>query len=285
MIIKQDIRIVQIKTLKIYHNKGTLPRYQFDPEAISGFDDTADIRRDTAPRPWTDGDFEEQGRFGSKVITLTGIAVARNPRELHDMRDRLAGVLAHGEYTNVAFSNASMTRYMRVGLGSSISWITVTDTWAKFKIDLYAPDPYQYGITKTTQITSAGTNGAGLNFPMTYGKGLSFGVITKKQNVTVKNLGNHRAWPTFTIRGDYSNGFKIRSGTSTVSYNGPSRHSAPVVVNMSRGIATVNGSDMSHLLEDREWISIAAGGSIQPIFTPTQEGDGWMDVTWRDTWV
>lgn len=285
MIIKQDIRTVQIKTLKIFHNKGPLPRYQFDPDAISGFDDSADIRRDTSGRPWTDGDFEESGRFASKIISITGVAVARNPRELHTMRDNLVGILAHGEYANAAFSNASMTRYMRVGLGNGISWVTITDTYAKFKIDLYAPDPYQYGRTQVTQVTSAGTNGAGLEYPLNFIPALSFGVTSRHQNVTIKNLGNHTAWPTFIIRGDYFNGFRIKSGNSIIEYNAPSSHAAPVVIDTARGVATRSGVDMSHNLDERNWISIPAGGSIQPIFTPIQEGDGWMDVQWRDTWV
>lgn len=283
MIIKQDIRTVTIKTLKIHHNKGPLPRYQFDPDAISGFDDSADVRRDTAARPWSDGDFTAKGRFSSKVISITGVAVARNPRELHTMRDRLVGVLAHGEYTTVGFSNASMTRYMSVGLGNAVSWVTITDTYAKFKIDLYAPDPLQYGAQKRTQVTSVGTGGAGLQYPLRYR--LSFGTVSRFQNVTIKNLGNHIAWPTYTIRGDYFNGFRIKVSGRTIEYNGPSTHSAPVVIDTERGVAMVNNSDTSNRLDEREWTSIPAGGSIQPTFHPIQEGDGWMEVKWRDTWA
>lgn len=283
MIIKDDLRTVSIKSLRLYHKKVPLPCFQFDPKAIDGLEDTGDIRRNSTARPWSDGDFPEQGRFGSKLITLTGTAVARNPQELHAMRDDLAGVLADGNFTDVGFSNGSGTRYMSASLGGPLGWVQVTDTWANWKLDLYLADPLMYGPKKYSQITSTGTSGGGMSFNISYP--ISFGTISVNQNVVLTNIGNYPSWPEFIVRGDYYSGFSIESGGRKITYSGMVTQAAPVTINTARGSAIVGGIDRSHLLTSRQWFSIPPEGSIRPLFRPIQEANGWVDVVYRDTWV
>lgn len=285
MLLKSERIDITIDGIVIQSHKipGRTSQYMIDSTGIVGWYDGVETRRDMTGRPIGDGDFKEPSRKGSRTISITGLAEAPSARELNRMRDRFTAILYNGGYSEISVKDSTGIRYAQVGLSGTPSWIPQTDTFATWKLDLYAPSPEKYGPEKIAYLPGMILRG-GLNYPIRYP--LSFSAPVQLQASFVDNLGNTTSWPSFVVRGDYFAGFAINNGLgSSVIYAGPVTSSAPVRINMAEGSAIQNGVDKSYNLRDRDWFGIAPGSTIQPQFIPLDAGSGWCDIIYRDTWI
>lgn len=283
MILQNDDLFVTIGSTIFRAKPFMTPQFVFDPDALQGFFDGVNVKRNETTRPNQWGDFREPGLLGARHLTLTGTAVANSPAQLLSMRDELTSILAHGEYAEIAVKNSTETRYITVGLEGSPSWVQKIDTAALWKLELYAPDPRMYGVQKSAQVTDNTITG-GVDYPMDYP--VNYGGGTLKPSVTLSNNGNTHSWPTFVVRGDYYSGFVITDNSGKrIRYDGVVSLSDPVTINTADGTATQNGIDKSTLLSQRGWFPIPPKSSIQPSFLPVQDAAGWCDIMYRDTWI
>jgi len=284
MYLKDDKIDVTIKDVT-FRTSRTAVGLQFilDPTALTGWTDGTSARRDNALRPVSNGDFSETATMAARLISISGTAVAANAAELQIMRDKFVGLLADGLYTEIAVSTTLGTRYSTVGLEGTPSWTQQGDTVAVFKLDMYAPDPHLYGGVQTFQ-TGSNVIVGGLKYRLSYP--LNYNLSGANTIQTVKNTGNTDSWPSFIVTGDYFSGFSIDDNLGNkVTYTGMVTFSAPVTINMAKGTATQSGVDKTTLVNNRDWFSIPAGATIQPRFTPIQNGSGWCDIIYRDTWI
>jgi hypothetical protein len=289
MYLKTDKLVVTIKdTVFRSYKTGTGGQFVLDPTAITGWNDGADARRDTTVRPVSSGDFSEPYTFSSRLISLTGIAIAPSRQELQVLRDKLIGLFSPSEYATISVQTSVDTRYATVGLEGSVSWIQQADKFASFKIDLYAPDPHVYGVEKRAQAGAYVVSG-GLRYRLTYP--LNYHYSEQAVNRTVTNNGNATAYPLFVAVGDFYSGFSVMTGFGgrKVTYTGMVTTSAPVTIDMARGTATQNGVDKTVLVTKREWFGIPPKSTIFPVFDPlagnSQAGSGRCDIIYRDTWI
>lgn len=285
MFLKNDKIVVTLKnvTMRSYKLAGVANQLVLDPTAIVGWTDGTTVRRDATPRATYHGDFREKATMSARVISLSGTAIAGSPSELQNLRDTLMGILADGGYTSISVSTSADTRYSTVGLEGTPSWTRFTDTSAVFKIDLYAPDPYLYGPEK---IFPSGANAVqgGLAFPLAYP--LDFSPIGASAADVVTNAGNVTSYPTFKVTGDYFSGFSLTDTLGNfVKFDGMVTYSSPVTISMGGGYALQNGIDKTTLVSRRDWFGIPPGEAIAPLFTPIQNGSGWCDIIYRDTWI
>ncbi len=295
MYLKTDRIVVTIKDVVFRSfRSGTVGQYVLDPNALTGWDDTTNTRRDATVRPVSSGDFSEPYTFSARVIGLSGTAVARDRSELQRMRDNLAGVLNEGEYAQVSVETSTGTRYATVGLENKIEWVQQLDNVALFRVELYAPDPYIYGYEQVITIgTGSGTSaGGGLTYPLKYA--LDYNAQNKEQTAsTVTNNGNVDAWPKFVVTGDYYSGFTITDGKDkSVTYNGMVTPQSPVTIDMAKGTAMQNRIDKSTNLSEREWFSVGPSQTMKPKFIPIADVTGgpiwltgWCDIIIRDTFI
>ena len=284
MYLKNDRIVVTIKDT-VFRSSRLGPSGQFvlDPTAMLGWTDGTAARRDNTVRPVSSGDFKEPYTFSSRLISLSGAAVAANRSDLQLMRDKLTGLFSPGEYVEMSVQTSIDTRYATVGLEGSVSWTQQLDNVAVFKIDLYAPDPYIYGNLQVFQ-TGSNVIVGGLEYRLAYP--LNYNLSGQNTIQTVKNNGNAEAWPSFAVTGDYFSGFSIDDNLGNrITYTGMVTYSAPVTIDTAKGTATQNGVDKTTLINRRDWFSIPAGATIQPKFTPIQNGSGWCDIMYRDTWI
>jgi hypothetical protein len=284
MYLKTDRIIVTLEGVQItsHMDRNLVSQFNFDPTAFSGWLDGVTVRRASEPRLGKNGDFPEKATLSSRLITLQGIAYANSSYNLKMMRDRLTGILTHGGYSSLAVQFGD-TRYATVGLEGKPSWVPTTDLSANWKIDLYAPDPVIYGEIQQLQ-TGVNVSKGGLAFPLSYP--LDYQIIGQDTAQTIHNNGNIASWPTFRVVGDYYSGFTISDNLGKkVTYNGIVTKQSPVTIDMGAGTALQGGVDKSILLSDRGWFSIPPQSIIQPTFTPLQNGSGWCDVFFRDTWI
>lgn len=265
------------------HNIVPAPKFLFDQTALIGWTDGVDIKRNDAPRPVSDGDFAEPMNFTSRVIIATGIAIANSVDQIHRMRDDFIGILANKKYQSLSVTDGSGTRYATVSLSNKSGWIQETDTTAVWKLEMYAPDPYIYGAEQKMTLGADIVRG-GLDYPISYP--LDFSVIGVDNSQTIVNNGNAVMWPTVIARGDFYSGFTISdSFGKKVTYNGVVTQAAPVSINMAQGTAIQSGVDKSTYLSERNWLSAEPYSSIVMDFKPIQEGPGWCEIVFRNTWI
>jgi hypothetical protein len=263
-------------------DRNVSSQFNFDPTAFSGWTDGVAVRRPDAPRPKGHGDFVEKATLASRLISLQGVAFADSSYALKVMRDRMIGIFSDAQYTSLAVQFGDI-RYSTVGLEGKPSWVPTTDLSASWKLDLYAPDPYIYGEEQTVQ-TGANVSKGGLAFPLSYP--LDYQIVGNDTAQTITNKGNAKAWPHFKIIGDFYSGFTITDNLGNkITYNGVVTKQSPVVIQTDTGVALQNGVDKSTFLSDRGWFYIPPFSTIQPSFTPIQNGSGWCDVVFHDTWI
>lgn len=283
MILINDDLFITVEDTVFRAKKHINPQFQLDPDALQGFYDGVNVKRSETPRPNQWGDFKEPGMMSAREISISGVATANTPQQLHAMRDEFTGLLSHGGYSEITVQNSSGTRYLEVGLRGSPSWVQKIDTAALWKLDLYAPNPRMYGPKHTIQITDSTVSG-GLGFPLSYP--MNFGGPVKSQAQAIFNNGNTESWPVFVVTGDYFSGFSVSDGNSSfITFTGTVTTSSPVTIDTAAGTAMQNGVDRSILLSRRDWFSIPPNSAIQPAFNPIQDAFGWCDIIYRDTWI
>jgi hypothetical protein len=283
MILKQDDLVVTINNTIIRAKKYINPQFVFDPDALQGFYDGVSPKRTEERRPNQWGDFSEPSLLNGRMLTLTGAAIANSPQQLHDMRDEFTGLLIDGVYTEIQVQNSSNSRYLKVTLGGAPAWVQKTDTTAIWKLDLYAPDPRIYGTLRRIQLTDNIDDG-GIDYSWDYP--LNYGGTIIRQSFAIQNDGNTDSWPIFIVTGDFNGGFTIGNNAGKlIKYEGIVTTAAPVIIDTAAGTATQNGINQSTSLSRRDWFSIPAKQSIQPLFSPSQNTFGWCDIIYRDTWI
>lgn len=295
MYLKTDKLIVTVGGVTIYSHKNAIGKFYLDASALTGWTDTVDIRRDGTARPLSDGDFMDPSTKASRQISMTGFAVAKTAKELHQLRDQLASICADNKYTVMSVEDITGVRSATVGLSGRISWVQQTDIMAIWKLDLYAPDPRLYGYERTVTITDWTADGGllytsnpavpftapyYLNYPLDYGQAIVYDAIY------LTNEGNVDAWPVFKVSGDLYSGFSITDNLGNyIIYNGAVTMTAPVTIDSRTGSASQLGQDRSTFLAKRDWFPIPPFKSIHPTFQPTQGTTGWCDILYRDTWI
>jgi len=286
MYLKNDRIVVTIKntTFRSFRS-GTVGQFVLDPTALTGWTDGSNVRRDDTLRPVSSGSFTEPYVFSSRLIALSGTAVARDSSELQAMRDVFTGLFTEGEYVEISVETSTGIRYATVGLEGSPSFVQQLDNVALFRLELFAPDPYIYGPEKTVTVGATSSAGGGLKYALKYP--LNYNATNDaKQDSTVTNNGNVRAWPSFVVTGDYYAGFIISDGVDRrVTYTGMVTKQSPVIIDMAKGTALQGGIDKTIHLSERDWFSVEPNSTLRPTFDPIQDASGWCDIIVRDTFI
>lgn len=286
MYLKDDLIVVTIKGINFRsYRLGGQGEFVLDPTALTGWDDGVNTRRAATVRPVSSGDFKEPYTFSSRIIAISGTAIATSRGELQRMHDALSGILAPGEYSEIRVQTNAAVRYSTVGLENSLSWVQQHDRVAVFRMEFYAPDPYIYGEERIITLGSTIAAGGGLQYRLTYP--LNYNAQNLQAFIPqMKNNGNAISWPRFKVTGDYYSGFVLSDGkNNNVTYNGVVSRSSPVEIDMARGTAIQGGIDKSVLISERDWFGVLPGEVIMPQFTPIRNGSGWCDIIIKDTFI
>lgn len=128
-----------------------------------------------------------------------------------------------------------------------------------------------------------GPDAKGLVYDLTYGAS-----VADQRNVcTIVNRGSSRAYPVFTVNGDFdlsvSLGLTANGTSSTLTFDTYQDGNAPVVLDTRSRTASRGGVDVTELVSRRGWQTVPPNGSMTVILNSA--GDGWVDVECRDTWM
>lgn len=243
------------------------------------------IEGDQPQRALGHGALPRDGRRTTRTLTLKG--------ELHfpDQSDReiaaryVSGILGDGKYGTLCVTTEGLSQWADVRLDGAIKWGAEGSEWFYVEIPLTAPRPFIYGAAKTAQVQED-SNGLGLQWDggLFSGGLLRWGGVSP--NPLLTNNGNADSWPTFTVRGDFPRGFRLRVGRDVIEYPEPVYSRSPVTVDVASGRVRVNRRDVSHLLTSRDWIRIPPRSSITPILSGLDQNSvGVADVAWTDTYL
>ena len=310
MILNQDLIGVSFrvsatgKTIRIVDDATmvnmTGPTLVFDPDAVVGLDDIPQIRRDKTSRPTSHGSYGETGYVDPRVITLTGIAIAPDYAQLHELRDTLAMALNTGEMLEYTFSTRAGQRFVSGYLDSGLEWVQMYDTSAKWKFDIYCPDPRMYGQPASSPRTATfgiiDDTAEGISYPIVYD--LSYNVGNKLVESSLTNQGNAPAYPVFSFNGK-TLGFTITASIAStkenignLTFSGATSSTEQVRIDTARGRLSIGGSDRSMMLDKRDWIILPPKTTVNPKLTikiatsNTVVGDKFLvTATFRDTYI
>lgn len=117
-----------------------------EPEGLQGWFDSVDVRGASTARPAAHGDFDQPAYRGSRIITITGNALATDEYELEAAGRQLTGLLANGEVGTISVAAAGETMFARVRLSGAPKFSPhPSGREAAFQISFKAADPRKYG--------------------------------------------------------------------------------------------------------------------------------------------
>lgn len=230
------------------------------------------------------GSYHADKKRDSRAITLEATMLYASDFERRQAARAVSGVLGNGTPGTLTSDADGFSLATEVYLDGDIKVELVGKRAIRVQIPMVAPDPRLYAEERRSIMHPAGF-GEGLEFNLFSKSGiLSYGNSVPTSKVAITNGGNFKAYPRFEIQGDFPSGFRLTSDSKAVEFPVPCYPQSPVIVDMT-GSVTVNGNDMSHLLNRRDWFGIEPGETIQPRITSLQEGHGWSDVFVADTYI
>lgn len=231
------------------------------------------------------GMFPQRRRRTARAITLTGSLKTRKAID-RDALDRfVSGLLWDGEPGTLTVVHGDSVLSTTVELEGEVQHKYEGTRKIALQVMLSAPDPFLYAPPQSTTVNIPGA-GEGLK----WGSGLfEAGFLRWGGSVPparMENTGNAEAWPVFTVRGNFPEGFALKICGRAVEYPGAVTATAPVRVDYGSGQVSVNGRDVTHLLVRRQWVPIPPGGAVVPTLSPRSKfSEGWADASWSDTYI
>lgn len=181
---------------------------------VDGWHDGPSVEFDSESRVLANGQFGQPGRRGGRMITVSGNLIAPTRAQAADGVDRLAAVLADGDFGRFDFYDIDQGwRWAMVQIAATpdVSW--ATEKRVKFQLQFFSPDAYRYGQTSTASVGFAAASGSGMVFDLFNPDGfLNFGPLPSFGTLTVQNPGTAPSSPLFTVTGPTpAEGFTITS--------------------------------------------------------------------------
>lgn len=266
--------------------------FELDPGApvqyylkdVAGWFGGVGVKGDNTDRSLGHGVFPEPSTLAGRELTLSAEIWCAEEAD-RDRLNRLAsGILGDGDFGTLRVTEDGLTLSATVKLAGEVGHSTAGSEWLALQLPLLAPDPFLYADPATVQLNPPGT-GRGLVFPLFPDGVLSYGDVAGGSGGVLRNSGNAEAFPVFTVRGTFPQGFALVAGGRTVEYLDPVFPQSPVTVDMAAGSVVVNGRDNTARTSRRGWFSVPPGGVIAPRILPRGgNGSGWADAVISSTY-
>ncbi|RLP70866.1 hypothetical protein D9V30_00055 [Mycetocola reblochoni] len=211
---------------------------------LDGWEDGVDVRQQAVEYSMSNGSYDLAPRLASRVVQVTGKALAPDPVTLGWMRSKLSGLGARGEQMSVEVTMNGCTSWARCRLGAKPQF---TDTGRRsgvcegdFVVQLWCPDPRKFGERK----------------------------VFSGRSVQVFHRGNFDASPTIQVRGALSGGYTVSSSDGRTFRVTEALTSSQVhTINTSTGVLRVDGSAVFGSVTSADLLKVAPGTT--PTFTVT----------------
>lgn len=166
-----------------------------------------------------DGSYDENGRYLSRNLTLTGLFLPRAPKFLETSRARLVDSLNAVRRTTALRVDEDPPRQMQVRMSGKADISTIRQSGlTQFQVQLRAADPIKYSVVPMYQpagdqlpvaAIGAGTPSGGRTYPRGYDIATDnlreYGTPGTPNEVQMVNLGNYPSPPLIRISGPVTN--------------------------------------------------------------------------------
>jgi len=228
------------------------------PGGFKGWEGAPSTRRDVMERPSRHGDFRADGFKASRLVTLSGTALATSEAELAHMGDVLSGLGARR--SRVTVTTLAGTRWADGDVEGEIVFDRVGGrAQAPFKITFWFPDPRKYGETQSWAVAAGGSS-------------------------SMHHRGNFEASPRFIVSGPQPSGYSFTApGKPSFQVDAPLASGSTDVVDFRTGRVTRNGAPLLGAVPfPRTWT--VPGGVVQSWgFAST--GSGGVTAELTDTFI
>jgi hypothetical protein len=257
--------------------------------SIDGWAGSPDVRLSTVDRVQDHGQFDGPTFFGSRVITVAGVAICR---------DKTQSMIAQRIIGSVATWDPSQLYLMQVsepGVGTLRSSVrlnaaTKVGGWTglafEWQLQLRSPDPRRYDDVESLMVLYPPTGASGgITLPVTVPFTLSTTGVSTSSGVAT-NAGTVATRPTVTLRGPLVDPqiAHVDVGRS-LSLSITLASDDVLVLDFDRRTVLLNGSASrsSTLTSTAAWWELAPGGN-DLAFT-AGGGDGSAEIRWRSAWL
>lgn len=268
---------------------------------ITGWFGGVGISANDVQRTLGHGLFPTPAMRTGRVLTLEGYFQLRDSTQRAIAERFVSGVLWNGDLGTLRVMTDDLDLSTDVRLDGEIKYSYINRFLDRMtvQIPLIAPDPFLYGPDQNTTLAIPGI-----------GQGLRLGNQTRAlfqkpatpttdtqdagylrwgsalPPAVMGNDGNAEAWPVFTVRGTFPDGFVIRVQGRSIEYPGEVTTRSPITVDTGSGQVTRRGIDVTHMLLKRQWEPIPPYASIVPkLEARNRMSEGWADATWNDTYI
>lgn len=258
--------------------------------AEDGWGGPADARADITDKPRQDGADDGPTYESSRVITLTGKAIAPSWAEQNAAKDRLnaAAYTGRGLYPlTVTEQHLSRLAYVR---RSGAQKVTDAPGFAfDFSISLVAPDPRKYAVDEEVAVTTMSGIAVpvGRTYPRTYP--LTYPAATSMSpTVLVANAGNRSTGAVITFSSGIDNPGVINTTTGAqlqVAVSLGASDSLAIDLSEQTVIFNETASRRGSLYAGSAWFALEPGNNaLRMIGSPNGTGSPTMTVRFRSAW-
>lgn len=239
--------------------KGSTDGFVIGPDGWEGWDDPAGVRRPSGERP-ADGSYAPRAYRTDRLVTMSGAALADYPGDLKHLQRRFAALDAG--YHKLAVFDGRETQWALASLNASTfrpyGDLGEDAIEADFSLELWCPDPWRYGDTRTATATQSGGP------------------------VQLVNRGTQNAWPVIRLQGPLASPVSLSLAGRSLRVAQALTSSQWIEIDTRTGSATTNAVAGGRLFSE-----VTGRMPVLPpgVRTFTWTGNGSVKFTWADTYV
>lgn len=256
---------------------------------IDGWNGSPEVRLSGVDRPQDHGQFDGPSYFGTRVVTLSGVAICPDKPTALLSQDIVASVATWDPSQLYLLQVAEVgrpTRRANVRLNAATKVGDFNGTSFSWQLQLKAPDPRRYDDIESVIALSPPTGASGgVTLPLT----VPFSISTtglSTSSATATNAGTVATRPTVTFAGPLVDPqlANVSAGRS-LSFLITLAAGDTLVADFDRRTVLLNGSASrsSTLTSAAAWWELAPGGN-DLAFT-AGGGDGTATIRWRSAWL
>lgn len=228
-------------------------------EDLDGWDDGADVRSSTTPRPGEDGVWIGDGWFGARLLVMKGAAFAPTRALAYSAKDQLIARI------NLLRSSAVLQVHedqIRRALVRRVdrALVRIEDNNVSFSVALLAPDPRKYAAVASSLVVPAGDSDVATNA----------GIVATKPTATIAGPVDT---PTVTL------------GDDELTFDVSLEAGETLSLDFDLRTAAVDGASVrAYLTSGYRWGELAPGETTVG-FDALSGGDDGVELAWRSAWI
>lgn len=238
--------------------------YSIEPDGLRGWHESVSVRREDVDRPTAHGTYRAQSYRTGRLIQQSGLIEAASRMEFLEAIDRFRGVLAGGGFGPFVVDDEGVrSAEVQLNAEPSVTMLVPPEAGrggaARYSLELWAPDPRQYGEKRTFE---GGTS------------------------VVPYHRGNFPAVPRVVVSSGFANGFRVVYGDRVFEVDRATFwQQEPLEIDMRTGWVWQGGSLLRGVIRRAETFEIPPHNQEPVRLVGSGSGSGRVSVELRDTWI